>query len=271
MTDTPEEASSAEPTDAGSPLIEHNRCHECGAFCEEPLCEQCRASQETAQSAPEAAAPAPPVRGQATKIAAVTSASTAAGAAAAVGYAVADAPPERRSGPTVFLLFLGGVWACACLAAIVTVVYQSSPMSQGALRQALAQLPLSSGYVPPGPVPVDTVVDAYMQPEEGYGILSVGQVRLAMQGSDRYAWGNYQINVNPAPESAGVDMNNSGPDFEFRLWCTGDSTHLRWNRLNVTFKQGKLLVQGRSYPVNGPTVTLFFDESGQFVEAIQGQ
>ena len=76
MTDTPEEASSAEPTDAGSPLIEHNRCHECGAFCEEPLCEQCRASQETAQSAPEAAAPAPPVRGQATKIAAVTSAST---------------------------------------------------------------------------------------------------------------------------------------------------------------------------------------------------
>lgn len=214
----------------------------------------------------------PPPQGKAPEIAKATTAASAAGAAAAARAAIEERRGSRSSGNTLFLVALLLIWGIACLAALVTVIYHNTPVSEAAVRQAIAQIPMPSGYVASGPLPADTVIDAYMQPEEDYGILTVGNVRIALKDAERYAWGSYQFNVNPSGNQSVTGMlNNSGPDFEFSSWNQGTTTFVRWNRLTFSFQNGQVWVQGNSYPLNGGTVTVFIDSQGNFVEAIYGR
>jgi len=206
------------------------------------------------------------------EISKATSAASAAGAAAAARAAIEDRRSSGPSGNGLLLIGLLLVWGIACLAALVTVIYHNTPVSEAAIRQAIAQVPMPAGYVPSGPLPADTVIDAYMQPEEDYGILTVGNVRIALKDAERYAWGSYQFNVNPSGDQVNTGtMNNSGPDFEFSSWNQGTSTFVRWNRLTFSFQNGQVWLQGNSFPLNGGTVTVFVDNQGNFVEAIYGR
>lgn len=212
-----------------------------------------------------------PPQGKGPEIARTTSAASAAGAAAAARAAIEDRRESRRSGNGLLLIGLLLMWGTACLAALVTVIYHNTPVSEAAVRQAIAQIPMPSGYVPSGPLPADTVIDAYMQPEEDYGILTVGNVRIALKDAERYAWGSYQFNVNPSGSQGGGTMNNSGPDFEFSSWNQNTTTFVRWNRLTFSFQNGQVWLQGNSFPLNGATVTVFVDNQGNFVESIYGR